>query len=130
VTHITDYFTEIQQLIGELSGIETEKYDEQVLTEQRGNLRIRLRFADNSLLEISESIQIIGSTLQWISYRYHYQKATGELIFRYDNAPHHPETKTHPEHKHLFDRIVDSPHPDIKTVLNEVRKYLFLYRYL
>lgn len=120
---ITDYFAELQQLIGELPEVEVERYEEQVLTEKMGNLRIRLRFADTSLLEISESIQAVENTFQWISYRYHYQDSAGNLIFRYDNAPHHPETKTHPEHKHLFNKILDSPHPNIKAVLNEVNKY-------
>ena len=44
------------------------------------------------------------------------------IIFRYDNAPHHPEVKTHPHHKHLFDRISDSSHPDIEAVIKEVKE--------
>jgi hypothetical protein len=101
VTNIGDYLIELQQIIGNLSGVEVEKYEEQVLTEKRGNLRIRLRFSDNSLLELSEAIQIVGNAFQWISYRYHYQSSVGKTIFRYDDAPHHSEIKTYPHHKHF-----------------------------
>ncbi len=24
-----------------------------------------------------------------------------KMVFRYDNAPHHPEVATHPHHKHI-----------------------------
>ena len=122
--NIFDYFAEQYRLIGNLSGIEVEKYEEQVLEENRGNLRIRLRFLDNSLVEVSESIQVIDDTPQWISYRYHYQDSIGNLIFRYDNAPHHPEVKTHPDHKHLFDKVLASTHPGIETVLKEIKENL------
>lgn len=52
--NIVDYFAEQHRLIGSLSGVEVERYEEQVLAERRGNLRIRIRFLDNSLLEVSD----------------------------------------------------------------------------
>lgn len=120
--NIVEYFREVQRTIENLS--EVEGYDEQVLSESRGDLRIRLRFRDYSLLEISEAIHILGNTLSWLSYRYHYQDSIGDLIFRYDNAPHHPEIDTYPEHKHLFDAVISSTRPKIELVLKEVKEYL------
>ena len=73
-----------------------ERYEEQLLTGTRGNLRIRLRFADEALLEISEARVLSTGYLQWLSYRYHYQDALGALEFRYDNTPHHPTLPSHP----------------------------------
>ena len=55
---IVEYFERVQILIKELSRVEIERYEEQVLSEERGNLRIRLRFFDNSLLEISEAMHM------------------------------------------------------------------------
>ena len=124
MTDIGDHFRELQLLISGLTGVEVEKYEEHLLTESRGNLRIRLRFSDDSLLETSEAIQIINNNSQRISYRYHYQSCTGNLIFRYDDAPHHPEINTYPHHKHIFDKILDSPQPDIKAVIREVNEHL------
>lgn len=56
--NIVEYFREVQRTIENLS--EVEGYDEQVLSESRGDLRIRLRFRDYSLLEISGAIRILG----------------------------------------------------------------------
>ena len=55
---IVEYFEKIQFLVKSLSHVEIERYDEQLLSLRRGNLKIRLRFADNSLLEISEAIEV------------------------------------------------------------------------
>jgi len=55
---IVEYFERVQILIKELSRVEIERYEEQVLSEERGYLRIRLRFFDNSLLEISEAMHM------------------------------------------------------------------------
>lgn len=38
-----------------------------------------------------------------VRYAYHYQRANGELVFRYDNVPHYPDIKTFPHHKHVGD---------------------------
>lgn len=44
----------------------------------------------------------------------------GNLIFRYDNVPHHPEIATFPDHKHYPDKIVESESIDLKQVLEEI----------
>ena len=98
-----------------------ERYEEQVLSTNRGNLRIRVRFPDQALLETSEALFISGDKLQWLSYRYHYQDASGAQVFRYDNAPHHSEVATHPDHKHTENSMLPSPHPSIEEILEEVR---------
>lgn len=116
------YFEKIQSFIQQIPRVEIERYEEQVLSKDRGNLRIRLRFFDNSLLEISEAIYIKEGMLTWLSYRYHYQTAKGSIIFRYDNTPHHHELKTYPDHKHIGDFIVESVRPNIEEVLDEVKK--------
>jgi len=123
---ILDYFERVQALISGLSRVEIERYDEQVLSGERGNLRIRLRFFDNSLLEISEAIYINEGTFTWLSYRYHYQHPDASIIFRYDNTPHHPEIKTHPDHKHTEQSVVSAARPDIESVIAEVKKHIRL----
>lgn len=35
-----------------------------------------------------------------LKYRYHLQTLKGKLLARWDNAPHHPEVKSHPDHLH------------------------------
>jgi len=45
-----------------------------------------------------------------------------KLIFRYDNARHHPEIPTFPHHKHLSDLIEESEEPNIAGVLSEIER--------
>lgn len=123
---IKEYFERIQTLIIELSRVEVERYEEQVFSHERGNLRIRIRFFDNSLLEISDTVLIKEEVFIWLSYRYHYQKADGSTIFRYDNAPHHRELSTYPDHKHIGESIVEAERPDIEQVLDELKKHIIL----
>jgi len=120
---IDEYFARVRQLIQAVPGVYAERYEEQILTSIRGNLRIRLQFSDQSLLEISEAIVLIGEESRWLSYRYHYQSPGTGLIFRYDNAPHHPEISSHPDHKHTRDSVVASPHPSIEQVLEEAQAF-------
>jgi hypothetical protein len=53
-------------------------------------------------------------------YRFHYMDHKGQMLFRYDNAPHHSETGSHPHHKHTPDKIAPTIMPSLKDILNEV----------
>ncbi len=123
---VIQYFERIQSLIRGLSRVVVERYEEQVLSKYRGNLRMRLRFLDNSLLEISEAIQIIEGNFKWLSYRYHYQRPNGSIIFRYDNTPHHPDVYTYPEHKHIRESVISAKRPDIEDILTEAKENIKL----
>jgi hypothetical protein len=118
---VEEYFTHVYHLVQGLPHVQAERYEEQILPVTRGNLRIRLRFSDQALLEMSEAVMLMAEELRWLSYRYHYQDSSGAMLFRYDNAPHYPEIPMHPDHKHTRDRIVASIHPSIEQVLQEVR---------
>ena len=53
-------------------------------------------------------------------YRFQYMTGDGQMIFRYDNAPHHPELASFPHHKHLPNKVIPSSMPSIKDILNEI----------
>lgn len=120
---IDEYFTRVRELVQGVTDAQAERYEEQMLSATRGNLRIRLRFGDQSLLEISEAIVLVGEEPHWLSYRYHYQSSRTGIVFRYDNAPHHVEVATHPDHKHSGDDVLASPHPSIEQILQEVEVF-------
>ncbi|WP_461459310.1 toxin-antitoxin system TumE family protein [Methanothrix sp.] len=42
-----------------------------------------------------------------LKYRFHLIDKNGEMVFRYDNAPHH-DNSTFPHHKHHADCVVES----------------------
>lgn len=86
----------------------------------------RVRFWDGSLLEIEETIVVGRITVTKRRYSYHYQDSQGELIFRYDNARHHPELPGFPEHKHVSGQKPEpSPAPDLTDVLREIDAILY-----
>jgi hypothetical protein len=57
-------------------------------------------------------------------YAYQYRNDRGDLIFRYDNTPHHkkPNLSTHPHHKHdsIEENVVSSPAPTLLEMLQEI----------
>ncbi len=65
-----------------------------------GLFRYRITYQDGSFLEMFERFQIVDGILQVTKYRFHWQDAAGRLAKRWDNAAHHPEIPTHPNHVH------------------------------
>lgn len=43
-----------------------------------------------------------------------------QMVFRYDNAPHHPELPSYPNHKHIKNIVTSSALPSLKEILNEI----------
>ena len=115
---IEGYFTGIEAEVARLPAY-AESYVEEILTAERANLRIRLRFNNGHLLEINEAIIIESDTLKPLGYPYHFQRADNALIFRYDNTPHFPDLPSFPHHKHLHDKVVAASKPDLLDVLRE-----------
>ena len=114
------YFAEIEEAVTQLPAY-AESYVEEILTPERANLRIRLRFQSGCLLEISEAIIVENGVLKTLGYRYHFQRAGRELVFRYDNTPHFPDLPSFPHHKHLRNAVVASSKPDLLDVLQEAK---------
>lgn len=64
------------------------------------NYRYRVMLADGGFVEMTERVLEVRSSLEVTKYRHHWQASTGKLIKRWDNAPHHPEIDTFPDHLH------------------------------
>jgi hypothetical protein len=62
--------------------------------------RYRLKLEDASIVELTERLVEEQGQLSVTKYRFHWQTETGKLIKRWDNAPHHPEIVTFPDHLH------------------------------
>ena len=83
-------------------------------------LKGHLTIIDSSILEIALFATESRETLSIDKYRLNYMNSAEQMLFRYDNAPHHPEIDTHPHHKHIPDKISPSKIPSIKDILNEI----------
>ena len=90
-----------------------------------GLVRGRVTFWDGSYLDRCEVISTeLGYPVR-ISCAYTYLNE-GRRIFRYDNAPHHPEIVTFPHHKHIGpqDCLTPADQPGLNSVLQEVAAWL------
>jgi hypothetical protein len=90
-----------------------------------GMLRCRAVFWNRSFLDIYEVVTTeLGYPVR-VYYSYAYM-SRGECVFRYDNAPHHPEIPTHPHHKHVQGRVSPLPcdMPSLNRVIREIEELL------
>jgi hypothetical protein len=104
---------------------EMEILDRSDRSNQTSEFYARLRFLDDSQLQVVEKLIVERYTLIKARYAYHYQRADGNLVFRYDNVPHHPEIKTHPHHKHIGDSVIATQPPDLSEVLREIDAIMY-----
>ncbi len=118
---LSQYLGDIEDSIRRLERANVERYEEEVLSSSRANLRIRVRFLTGHLLEVNEAIVIEADQIKHLGYRYHFQDQQNNLIFRYDNTPHFPDLKSFPHHKHTKNKVEDSDEPLIFNVIKEAK---------
>ena len=119
---LSDYLEKVTQAILQCRDAYVERYVEEILTPERVNLRIRLRFDQGHLLEINEAVVVEDNSLVSLGYRYHCQDENNRLIFRYDSTPHFPNLSSFPHHKHLPDTVIPSDKPDIDEIIKEAEE--------
>lgn len=83
-------------------------------------------FEDGSKLFLTERLRPTGLRDPERSFfKYHYQRADGSLVFRYDQSPHYPMLATFPSHKHTHGGVVEAEPPDLMDVLSEIDIILY-----
>ncbi len=92
---ILDEFTHIIKSVEASSSV--ERYGFQFL-------KIKLRLIDGSSLRIWE--KRYGDLLH--RYRYYWLNEVDKPIIGWDNAPHHPDIETFPDHKHIGEACIAS----------------------
>lgn len=118
---IKEYFEKLEKVI---SGFRDIIYKQTIhknfYNEQQGIIRGEIDFIDESELSFMEfkDIELRGK----LKYKYHYMDKDKGLIFRYDNAQHHPEIPTFPHHKHVLGNIEESEEPEMLDILSEIQK--------
>ena len=118
---LSEYLNKVEAGVLKLENVYVERYEEEIIVNNRINLRIRIRFKTGYLLELNEAVIVEATTLTRLYYRYHFQDDKNNLIFRYDNAPHFPGFINFPHHKHLPDEVTDISETSIFKVIEEAR---------
>lgn len=122
---ITKYFKEIENTISSFSNLIKEySKSEKLYSENKGYIRCKIVFTNNYSLSFMELIDIEKPVKQ--KYSYHFKDDDNNLMFRYDNAEHHPKLNTFPHHKHLPNNVIKSTEPELLDILMEI--YNLKYR--
>jgi len=119
--NFVDYLANIRKALSlaALSGlVVSSTLHEEQRSVSGGFIRGIIKFLDGSELHFREFVE---TTLlePRLMYAYHYQDATRQLIFRYDNAAHKPAL-AQPEHKHTpggVDLISAEP---LESIIREI----------
>ena len=124
---IENYFERIKRLLANSIIIKTYDLDRENRTATLGFIRANLILIDESRLYIREFLEV-EMDIKRGKYSYQYINKKGDLIFRYDNAPHHQKLKlsSFPHHKHDHDenRIIASNSPFLEDVLQEIEQII------
>lgn len=117
---IVGYFSHLASLLALSRFVQSQDIHTQKRTPTEGFLRGDIIFKDFSRLHFRELVTT-EPTVQKISYTYHYMRADGTLIFRYDDADHYPHLPTAPHHKHIGEHeVIAANPPDLEAVLKEI----------
>jgi hypothetical protein len=118
---LTEYLDDFAKAIDEFSKtdlIVASELKVDARTEKLGLIKAVVVFIDDSKLFITEYVDL-RYKLEKLTYSFHYQDKEGNLVFRYDNAPHKPALSFQ-NHKHSKETIFQSEIPELKEVLEEI----------
>ena len=118
-----EYYASVQAAILAASHvIQTDiSFDE--ISEEECYIRGVLTLIRGYELHIAEYV-VTEPEFKRLKYRFHLQSSEGQMIARWDNAPHHPEIKTHPDHLHVAEKVKPNLPVDISQVLAVVLSFI------
>ena len=123
---LQEYLGALEKAIHSMDEAYVELYEEEIITEERLNIRLRIRIGNGFLLELNEAVFVENQLINHIGYRYHFQDERNRLIFRYDDTPHFPKLNSFPNHKHLKNGVVEANKHSILAVISEALKLAIL----
>jgi hypothetical protein len=124
---IADYFDAIKDRLTTDPVVTSFSIVRERTTLVDGHLRARLAISDGSMLEFSEYAQRSpDGQIDVVTYSYHWAGADGNLIRRWDNAPHFPGLPGFPHHIHdrRTDSVLSGEPVSIFVVLDEIAQIL------
>mgnify|MGYP001134823819 CR=1 FL=1 len=89
-----------------------------------GKLRVKATLSNGGTVELFEYVTEAAGQIMTRKYSFHWQNAQGNLVRRWDNAPHHKELANAPYHSHAADGAVQGTlgAMDMLKVIDEIEK--------
>jgi hypothetical protein len=121
---IEQYFQSLTDLVASLPFVADPKITFEERGEMVGFIRGDIEFKDGTFLHFRELVDL-RLPLTKVMYAYHYQKADGFIVFRYDNTAHHMQVPTFPDHKHASDgSLLPASPPNLESVMREIENLM------
>jgi len=114
-----DHYLKIESLLKEFPLIMHFSVDYEEITDYVGSLKGKLELTNGSILYFFEFVEIQNNIPVLVKYKYQWQSAEGELLKRWDNAPHHRELSTFPDHVHDQNGVYPSPAMSLESILDK-----------
>ena len=119
-----EYFRTIQDVILDTPYVLQSNLNFDEISKSECYIKGILTLSEGIELHIAEYV-VTKPDIQRLKYRYHLQRFDNEFLARWDNAPHHSEIETHPNHLHLSqDQVKSSLKMNIEKVLLAVLPFL------
>jgi len=106
---IQEYFAQLENILQSFPNIRSYTLKKKVYSVKQGFISGSIIFDNEHTLEFVEVKD--ADAKDKVKYRYQYVNENQEMIFRYDNAPHH---------KHIRDDVKENPEPDLENILFEI----------
>ncbi|MDZ7641603.1 MAG: DUF6516 family protein [Desulfurivibrio sp.] len=121
---IEQYFDLVESLLLGSPAVTTYEITRKMAGTNDGKIRIKATLADGGLAEFFEYV-VATPYIRVVKYSFHCQDAAGQLLKRWDNAPHFPQFPNSPHHIHLADgEVIAACQPaKIATVLSELEDF-------
>lgn len=117
---IEEHYDSLEKVIVSNSLVILINFHRTYTSPETGYIKGEVVFIDSSSLIIFQHVRVEENKLIITDYRYQYMDIDNRLVFRYDNAPHHPEINTFPHHQHFPSEIKEASMPNIEDVLAEI----------
>ena len=122
---VIDQLEHLEALLIETGGVVTSsvaRLDPEP-PEAKGTLRVTLSYDSGHTLHVAVTLDVTPGYPNWINYALHLMDRFGAAAFRYDNAPHHSELESHPNHKHVGpEETPEEALPRLRDILEEIRR--------
>ncbi len=97
---IREHFELVETELIESPAIVSYRILSQEIAVSDGKMRVKAVLSDGGDVELFEYVAESRGRIRVVKYSFHWQDAQGNLIRRWDNAPHHPELPSAPHHVH------------------------------
>ena len=119
-----DYYLELQDAIHTAPHVVRSDVQFEEIDANECYVRGVLALLGGFELHIAEYV-VTEPVITRLKYRYHLQTTGGQLISRWDNAPHHPDVVTFPDHRHDDQGgAYPTPSMNVSDVLEAVLQFI------